>query len=101
MLYISSFLGFRGKIDRQGYWIRIGASIVALGLLYHWRFQFGGNPALGIGISLLMVVFYVALVSAVVRRLHDIGTNGWFAILVLIFSPIGAVVLGCLKTRSE
>ncbi|ESY10681.1 DUF805 domain-containing protein [Mesorhizobium sp. LNJC394B00] len=65
---------------------------------------FGNGPRTSIGyIPALLFVFaiYVPLVALFVRRLHDIGLSGWFALLC--FAPalnaIAFIVLGVIPSQ--
>ena len=67
----------------------------ALGVLSALLFSFVGLPLLGLlslAFSLAFLIFVPAVIPLVVRRMHDVGKSGWFALvpiynLYLYFQP--------------
>ena len=45
----------------------------------------------GIGITLLVLAFFPGLLTASIRRMHDIGKSGWMMLLFVI--PLVGLVL--------
>jgi uncharacterized membrane protein YhaH (DUF805 family) len=80
---LSSLLfSFRGRISRRQWWL--GALILLLGIALMLGIAFwSGDPLLAL--PLILAVF-VATYALSVKRLHDRGKSGWWA-LVFIFLP--------------
>jgi uncharacterized membrane protein YhaH (DUF805 family) len=100
------FFSFRGRLNRQPYWLRTLAliGIMLLGVMVAFALLGvgfaelqGGFPSLaGLGIvAIVMGVLYVILVvaslSLAVRRLHDRNKPGWW---VLVFFVLPSVLQG-------
>jgi uncharacterized membrane protein YhaH (DUF805 family) len=50
-----------------------------------------------LAIAAFFLTTYLSVLSACVRRLHDLDFSGWWALLLLIFTFLpGLVVLGCI-----
>ena len=75
----SAMLDFKGRLRRQHFWISFlilfGASTIA-----------GFIPVIGWVISLALIWPSVAIQ---VKRLHDMGKSGWFAIIPWISTVVG------------
>ena len=82
MRLVSFFLGFRGRISRGQWWLGalglLAAILIMLGVAF-WS----SMPLLAV--PLILFVF-VATYALTVKRLHDRGKSGWWA-LVFIFIP--------------
>jgi uncharacterized membrane protein YhaH (DUF805 family) len=108
---IADFINFNGRARRKEFWAFYLCSFVVLvalsgfGVLLNLAISgFGNGPRTSIGlIPALLFVFaiYVPLVALFVRRLHDIGLSGWFALLC--FTPalnaIAFIVLGVIPSQ--
>ncbi|RYF63225.1 MAG: DUF805 domain-containing protein [Comamonadaceae bacterium] len=78
----AKFADFSGRATRSEYWWFFLAYFVAAlvsGFIHEYLY------------FLVVIVFLVPLISAGVRRLHDIGKTGWLLLLGLI--PIVGLVL--------
>ncbi len=51
--------------------------------------------------SISAIALSVPLLSAVVRRLHDAGYSGWWAVLAVVFWPALAVILMFDSNRTD
>ena len=101
-----TFFSFRGRLNRQPYWLRTLAlvGIMILGIVVAFiplgvsfgELQ-GGFPSFGrLGIALIVLgvlylVLVVASLSLAVRRLHDRDKSGWW---VLVFFVLPSVLQG-------
>lgn len=102
------YFEFDGTSSRSEYW---GVSLITYVLLLFVvgigvAFTFLGS--LGSIIGLLIILFGLvvsgwASLATVVRRCHDAGINGWFALTIFIpwFGFIPFIVFGCLKTEKS
>ena len=80
---LSSLLfSFRGRIGRKQWWL--GVLIIALATVLMLGIAFWSSVPL-LAIPFILVVF-VATYALSVKRLHDRGMSGWWA-LVFIFLP--------------
>ncbi|MEN5146312.1 DUF805 domain-containing protein [Brevundimonas diminuta] len=88
----TALLSFNGRLRRQHFWISwlilLGASVVT-----------GWIPFLGVLLSIALIWPNVAIT---VKRLHDMGKSGWFAVIpwvgvivgtIMIFGAVGTAVL--------
>ncbi len=77
--FASAMFSFNGRLRRQHFWISwlilLGAGVVL-----------GWIPILGTILSLAMIWPNVAIV---VKRLHDMGKTGWFAVIPWVANIIG------------
>ena len=77
--FASALFSFNGRLRRQHFWISwlilLGAGVVL-----------GWIPFLGIILSLAMIWPNIAIV---VKRLHDMGKSGWFAVIPWVANIVG------------
>ena len=80
---LSKFATFSGRATRSEFWW-----FYLFTLLLSWFAQM----AVGAGIAgVVSLVLFLPLLAATVRRLHDIGRNGWW--ILIAFTIIGIIVL--------
>lgn len=85
-LYFSNFFNFSGRSTRSEYWFGYLFNFI-VGVVASWgNFFFTEYFSYIVGIVLL-----IPLMSAAVRRLHDIGKSGWWWLINL--TCFGAFVL--------
>lgn len=93
---LARYATFRGRTSRTLYWgfllphagmLVVLAFIDGLTGLYSQQFELG----LTSGLYLLATV--VPLLALTLRRLHDAGRSGWFALLLLIPPPFTVIPL--------
>ncbi len=62
----------------------------SLGLQPKWHlYKIAWNP-----VSIAIVAcFYSLIVAATVRRLHDVGSSGWFGVTMLLLGPIARLLM--------
>ena len=79
----SAMLSFNGRLRRQHFWISwlilLGAGVVL-----------GWIPILGTLLSIAMIWPNVAIM---VKRLHDMGKTGWFAVAPYVAAVIGFIMI--------
>jgi uncharacterized membrane protein YhaH (DUF805 family) len=88
---MKKYVTFAGRASRSEFWyfylfylimyvigIIVGMSIGSLNIMY-----------------LFILPFWLPLLSAGIRRMHDVGRSGWF-----ILVPIYNIVLWCTKSNS-
>src|SRR5690348_8012138 len=77
---------FQGRARRKEYWLFILFNYIVL-----IGFSLVGNlfemPLLSTIYSLIM---FIPSISAIVRRMHDVGRSGWFSLI-----PIYNIILAC------
>jgi uncharacterized membrane protein YhaH (DUF805 family) len=94
---LKDYAVFTGRARRQEYWMftlfHIIALIIAtiLDSLLGWSFKVG-DASLAYGYIYLFYNLAVLIpgLAVLVRRLHDVGKSGWFALIALI--PIIGVI---------
>jgi len=96
---------FRGRLSRKNYilallmvpiivvislFIVLLITAVALNLAWNIGLDLGSITILLRSISLILIVVLssIFVLSFHIRRLHDIGRSGWWAILSFFFTPI-------------
>jgi uncharacterized membrane protein YhaH (DUF805 family) len=81
--FASAMFSFNGRLRRQHFWISwlilLGAGVVL-----------GWIPILGTILSLVMIWPNIAIV---VKRLHDMGKTGWFAVVPWVANIIGFIMI--------
>lgn len=100
---IANYANFTGRTNRSGYWfyqlqmLIIMIIAITIDSLLLWPMRV---PAL---FSLLFSVFSVIpSIAITVRRLHDIGWNGAFVLLVFIpFGGLFLTILMCFRSRED
>lgn len=92
---LKKYAVFNGRAQRQEYWYFFLISLaISFGLtsVDAMMGSFDGQAGMGLLGGLYMFAVLVPSIAVVVRRLHDTGRNGWWALLILI--PLaGAVIL--------
>jgi len=89
---------FTGRSRRMEFWMFFLYNVVILLVLYLASVGFALVKQPEMGASMYFIYFAYAMVALVpcvactVRRLHDIGKNGWWILLVLV-PFVGAIVL--------
>lgn len=93
---LGKYAVFSGRARRSEYWYfvlfscLIGLALFAAGL-YVGKLT-GGPPTLGeYLLDFYSLVIFIPSLAVSVRRLHDIGMNGWWVLLNLV--PLGGIVL--------
>lgn len=51
------------------------------------------NPAVGLGLLLLIPIWYFGMVHVVVRRLHTVGWQRWLAFVPVLNNLVGIILL--------
>jgi uncharacterized membrane protein YhaH (DUF805 family) len=102
---IDYFFSFKGRLARLDYWkVLVGGLLIAMGLnLANFLFAMFiiGNASESLDkmtfwpMMMIDAGFYLSVVSACVRRLHDVGRSGWWTPLVLVFFFLGILFIGC------
>ena len=80
--FFTNILDFGGKTNQKGF-------IIPLVVCWIVGLVFGGT--LGIVGTIIAIVVFIATISLTVRRLHDSGHTGWWALLYL--TGIGGLIL--------
>lgn len=73
-----NYFNFSGRARRKEYW-----------LMVVWNMIFGCVPVIG---WLVILAGCIGYLSLLVRRLHDSGKSGWFALLGLI-PLVGGIIM--------
>ncbi|WP_312144776.1 DUF805 domain-containing protein [Brevundimonas sp.] len=81
--FASAMFSFNGRLRRQHFWISwlilLGAGVVL-----------GWIPIIGTILSIAMIWPNVAIV---VKRLHDMGKTGWFAVVPWVANIVGFIMI--------
>lgn len=86
------FFDFSGKEGRKVFWLFV-LNVVIIGFI------------LGLISGILSSIFSIAMIlpglGILVRRLHDAGFSGWWALLLLVpaIGFIAVVILACLPSK--
>ena len=98
---------FSGRIGRARYWLIILIATIVFGAVaylsvvyYFISDQRGAAVTLAAGLLVAMVGWYVAMLSAMARRLHDLDCSGWWAPLLLLAAGLTIPILGAISTRA-
>ncbi len=96
----SNYSNFKGRARRSEYWYiqlflvltNLAAAVIDLALMDGDVDRFIANGGGGIVGLVWILATIVPAIAVLVRRLHDIGKSGWWALMV--FLPfVGALVL--------
>ncbi len=80
--FFTNIFNFSGKTNQKGF-------IIPLVVCWIVGFVVGG--ALGTVGQIIAIIVFIATISLTVRRLHDSGHTGWWALLYL--TGIGGLIL--------
>ena len=86
------FFDFSGKEGRKVFWLFV-LNVIIIGFV------------LGLISSILSSIFSIAMIlpglGILVRRLHDAGFSGWWALLLLVpaIGLIAVIILACLPSK--
>ena len=99
---VSALFGFRGRIGRARYWAIIAIATVLSGAICAFALALTPKSAGGPDLVLIAVLALAigawkwSLLAAMVRRLHDLGQPGWWAIPLLLILLFAVILLGCI-----
>jgi uncharacterized membrane protein YhaH (DUF805 family) len=109
MRKLGFFFSFRGRLSRFGYWsvlfagLLVGVAVyIILAPFNSWVFGAAITTdtflteLFWLAIAAFFLATYLSMFSACVRRLHDLDFSGWWVLLLLIFSFLFLVILGCI-----
>ena len=108
---LKEYVNFNGRARRKEYWMFVlFNSIISLVLTFadhllklQVDFDFLGSPSqIGILASIFALAVLLPGIAVCVRRLHDIGKNGWYCLIYLIplIGTIWLIVLMCKEGQS-
>ena len=84
-----NYVNFNGRARRQAYWMFVLFNIIAAVILSIVDGIIGTGGLLG---GLYALAVFIPGLALLVRRLHDIGKSGWWALIGLV-PLIGVVVI--------
>lgn len=88
-----------GRITRKQYWTVFGIQLTITILLLVFALMAAelGFPYLWVLVVVSVLLNWVASICISVKRLHDFNASGWWYLLLMWFSWISIIVLGCIK----
>ena len=88
---LKKYTDFEGRARRSEYWYFFLANVV---VTQSWNlvnvFLFNGSTLVAGLIMLLNLIILVPSIAVAVRRMHDVGKSGWYALI-----PIYNLILAC------
>ncbi|QDK80098.1 DUF805 domain-containing protein [Spirosoma sp. KCTC 42546] len=88
---LKKYSDFQGRARRTEYWYFFLVNVVVTQVLNYTNiFLFGGSTVIGWLLMLVNLAILVPSVSVAVRRMHDVGKSGWYALI-----PIYNLILAC------
>ena len=115
-LFFQRYTDFSGRSQRSEYWwpmlMNVLVMMVLSGLLVSSGIDLetgamSSVAMIGAGlIAIYSLVVFIPTIAVFVRRLHDLGLSGWFALLIFVVSmvpgigllaSIAQIVVGCLR----
>lgn len=84
------FLRLDGRIGRRAFWLGFVATLACIAIAELM------TRVLGLGLVVMLALIY-PLIAVLVKRLHDRGRSGWWA--VLLAAPLGASALAAVVAR--
>ena len=88
-----------GRLPRKQYWTVYGVQLSITILMFVFAFMAAefGFPYLFVLVVVSVLLNWVASICISVKRLHDCNVSGWWWLLLMWFSWISIIVLGCIK----
>lgn len=110
-VYLARYCRFEGRASRKEFWYAVLPTIGFI-ILYCVAMNsvdvFLGEPAAIVVRMMMLTLLFIAVVMALipwiallVRRLHDMGLGGWFALIILVPWVGRLFLLGCCLFPSE
>ena len=90
LMALKKYADFKGRSQRKEYWMFTLFNLLAFFVLSVAGGMLGDQAELLTGIYSLGVL--LPSVAVTVRRLHDIGRSGWWALLMVV-PVVGALIL--------
>ena len=90
LMALKKYADFKGRSQRKEYWMFTLFNLLAFFVLSFVGGMLGDQAELLTGIYSLGVL--LPSVAVTVRRLHDIGRSGWWALLMVV-PVVGALIL--------
>ncbi|MBL0285669.1 MAG: DUF805 domain-containing protein [Zoogloea sp.] len=90
LMALKKYADFKGRSQRKEYWMFTLFNLLAFFVLSVVGGMLGDQAELLTGIYSLGVL--LPSVAVTVRRLHDIGRSGWWALLMVV-PVVGALIL--------
>lgn len=103
------FVGAKRMSRKDFWWGALGISIIAylLVAVLIWLMtkmpinDFYWSSIIGVAIAMTMSYYWIALFTAIIRRLHDRRLSGWLILLSLIpFGGLAVLILLCLPQKN-
>ncbi len=90
---LQRYFDFRGRTSRSGYWlfVLVNLAVAIVAFVLDNTLNLNSDSGVGPFFVLVYISHLIPQLSALVRRLHDIGRSGWWALLLL--TGLGALVL--------
>lgn len=110
-VYMARYCCFEGRASRKEFWYAVLPTLVFI-FLYANAMNItadfiGGHAGIVVRmmmLTLLLVAVVMALIpwiALLVRRLHDMGLGGWYALIILVPWVGRLFILGCCLFPSE
>lgn len=77
----SKYAEFKGRASRAEYWWFFLSYVIVYAVTY---FLMSANDAFSILFYIAVLAYFLPLLAAGVRRLHDTGRSGWWYLIVLV-----------------
>ncbi len=93
-----NYVNFNGRARRKAYWMFVLFNIIAAVILSIVDGIIGTGGLLG---GLYALAVFIPGLALLVRRLHDIGKSGWWALigLVPLIGVIVIIVFACMDSQ--
>lgn len=93
-----NYVNFNGRARRKAYWMFVLFNIIAAVILSIVDGIIGTGGLLG---GLYALAVFIPGLALLVRRLHDIGKSGWWALigLVPLIGVIVIIIFACMDSQ--
>ena len=93
---LKNYANFSGRASRKEFWMFVlfyFLTLIAATFIDVLTGLFSEDAGLGVFSGLLLLFYLVPSIALYVRRFHDLGHSGWWAILLFVpFVNIAAVI---------
>lgn len=93
---LKKFADFNGRARRSEYWYFVLVNFLVMMAFNFMSIALNGSSFVGLLSVLFNLVVLVPSIAVAVRRMHDVGKSGWYALI-----PVYNLILACTEGTAE